>query len=327
VFRLFTLLTLLFLNSFACEGGYSSCIAKVKDSSTIGKTYISIPVKANKLLVYSNCNPDAKILKYDPFLSLYLIEDRKKFAYPFEVNMRLQLGSAIVNNKTAKEGRILKNQIGLNQFARYSEKLKTPAIISSSCCSLEGLATPEGVIQKEYLKRFLSKKPVSYSDIGIRVKNEDGFVIVRASNPYLQNNPFQKDDCIVAFDGKKVKAASTLMRNILFSKIGSKHKVKIKRNGKFMTFKVVSSKRYGGGAISDTFLEHKGIYFNKNLEIVKLSQHFKSYGLLLGDRLLQVNGVNVKNQAELLHYIEDFKDFSSLLFERRKFQFFVNIPK
>ncbi len=325
MFRLFTLFTLLFLNSFACQGGYNSCISKIKDSHTIQNNSLYIPVAKHKLLVYSQIKPDAKILKYDPFLSLYLIEDRKKFPYPFDVNMRLQLGTAIVNEKIAKEGKILANQIGLNRLAHYNAKVKRPALITSSCCSLEGIATSQGIIQKEYIRRFLSKVPVVYSDIGIRVKNEKGLVFVSASNPYLKNNPFQKGDCIVLHNGKRVKAASTFARDILFSKVGSTHTIKIKRNGKFLTLKVKASKRYGGGNISDTFLEQKGIYFDKKLHIVKLSKKYKLYGLLLGDKLLQVNGTTVKNQEELLRYIEKFKDFTSLLFERRKFQFFVNI--
>jgi hypothetical protein len=325
VFRLFTLLTLLFLNSFACQGGYNSCIAKIKDSHTIQNNSLYIPVKNHKLLVYSQTKPNAKILKYDPFLSLYLIEDRKKFPYPFDINMRLQLGTAVVNNKKAKEGKILHNQVGLNQLATYNAHLKTPALITSSCCSLEGIATSRGVIQKEYIKRFLSKSPAEYSDIGIRVINDVGLVVVSASNPYISTNPFKKGDCIVMFDRRKVTNASLFMQKVLFSKIGSKHKVKVKRNAKFITLDVTSFKRYGGGSVSDTFLEQKGIYFDETLHIVKLSQHFKSYGMLLGDQLLQVNGMKVKNKNELLHYIEDFKDFSSLLFERNKFQFFVNI--
>ena len=325
MFRLFVLFNLLLLNIYACQGGYFSCVKKIKDSHTIHKNSLYIPVKNHKILVYSKCKPNAKILKYDPFLSLYLIEDRKKFPYPFDINMRLQLGSAVVTDKRSTEGRILKNQIGLNRLAMFSEKIITPSLLTSSCCSLEGVVTPNGIIQKEYIQRFLSSAPSTYADIGIRVKNDEGFVVVTASNPYLKNNPFKKDDCIVSFDGKKVNAASVFMRSVLFSKIGSKHKVEIKRNGKFIGFNVVSSKRYGGGAISDTFLEHKGIYFDKTLHIVKLSKEFKEYGMILGDQLLQVNGVYVQNQSELLRYIEDFKDFSSLLFERRKFQFFVNI--
>ncbi|MBL1243014.1 MAG: PDZ domain-containing protein [Sulfurimonas sp.] len=323
--RLFILTNLLLLNLYACQGGYFSCIAKVKDSQTIQYNSLYIPVENNKLLVYSKDKPKAKILKYDPFLSLYLIEDKKKFKYPFSVNMRLQLGSAIVNDKVSKEGKILKNQIGLNSLGIYSTRFTKAALITSSCCSLEGIYTPRGVIQKEYIKRFLSKAPVTYSDIGIRVKNEGGFVMVSASNPYLENNPLKKDDCIVEFDGRKVKAASVFMRQVLFSKIGSKHTIKVKRGTKYMTFKVLSSSRYGGGMISDTFLEHKGIYFDDSLHIVGLSKEFIDYGLLIGDQLLQVNSVEVKNQNELRKYIENFKDFSSLLFSRRNFQFFVDI--
>ncbi|QSZ40849.1 PDZ domain-containing protein [Sulfurimonas aquatica] len=323
--RLLLIVTLLIVNIFACEGGYDSCIQKIKDSHTIQNSSLLIPVKNNKLLVYSKQTPNAKILKCDPFLSLYLVENKKGFKYPFDVNMRLQLGSAAVNNKVAIEGRVKTNQVGLNALATYSEPLTAPSLITSSCCSLEGIVTPRGIIQKEYIQRFLSSKSADYSDIGIRVKNDEGFVIVSASNPYIQNNPFKKGDCIVELNGKKIKAASLFMRKILFSKVGSKHKIKIKRGSEYMTFKVITTKRYGGGELSDTFLEQKGIYFDSKLRIIKLPKNFSNYGLILGDQLMQVNGVRVKTQDELLRYIEDFKEFSSLLFMRRNFQFFVNI--
>lgn len=325
MFRLFLLLSLLFLDLLACKGGYASCIEKINDSKTIQKNSLSIPVEHNRRLIYSQTPPDAKILKSDPFLSLYLIEDRSNFAYDFDINIGLQLGAAIVDKKSAIEGKFVKNQVGLDSLASYSKKYKAPALLLSSCCSLEGIATPKGIIQKEYIQRFLSSATAEYSDIGIRVKNERNSVIVRASNPYIENNPFKRGDIIVGFDGKKVTAASVFMRRVLFCKVGSKHRVKIKRGAKEMTFDVITQKRLGGGAISDTFLEFKGIYFDKNLAIVKLSDNFKEYGLLLGDRLIQVNGTSVKTQAELLNYVENFQDFSTLLFERDKFQFFVNI--
>lgn len=323
--RLFLLLSLFFFNLYSCQGGYSSCIAKAKDAHIFQNGALYIPVKNNKILLYSEKTPNVKILKYDPFLSLYLIEDRKKFPYPFDVNMRLQLGTAVVTQRRAKEGRVLKNQIGLNSLAKYSATLQTPALITSSCCSLEGIMTRRGVIQKEYLKRFLSKTPVGYADIGIRVVNSRGRVVVSARDPYRKNNPFKKGDIIISLDSKRVVAASRFMRKILFSKVGTKHRVKIKRGSRYITINTMAKKRYGGGDISDTFLEQKGIYFDETLHIVKLSKYFREYGLLLGDQLLQVNGTTVKNQEELLRYIEDFKDFSSLLFERKKFQFFVNI--
>jgi len=325
VFRLFILLNLFFLNLFACQGGYSTCIDKVNDSKTFLGSSLSIPVKNHQRLIYSKQTPNAKILKHDPFLSLYLVQDRTNFAYPFELNMRLQLGSAVVNNKTAVEGKIKEQQIGLNKLASWSEKTTAPALITSSCCSLEGIVTPRGIIEKAYIKRFLSSVSADYGDIGIRVKNEKNLVVVSASDPFMQNNKFIKGDCILTLDGKKVKNASSFMQSILFAKIGSKHKIKIKRNAKLIEINVVIQKRYGGGDISDTFLESKGIYFDESLHIVSLSEYFKEYGLLECDRLIQVNGITVKNEDELLRYIEDFKDFSSLLFERNKFQFFVKI--
>lgn len=256
---------------------------------------------------------------------LYLIEDRSGFSYNFDINMRLQLGIAAVTQTEAKEGRILKPQVGLNSLATFSEKVKTPALLTSSCCSLEGIVTPNGVIEKEYIKRFLSSSTPDYADIGVRVADKNSTIVITASNPYLKENLLKIGDTVLAYDGVKMKDSASFMKEVLFSKVGSKHRVKIKRAQKVMTLSAVSKKRDGGGEISDTFLEFSGIYFNKKLEVVKLSEDFKNYGLLLGDKLIQVHGVRVKTQEELRKYIQDYKDFSSLLFERKNFEFFVNI--
>lgn len=323
--RLFFLLGLLFLNLHACKDGYFSCVAKVKDSQSIQDNSLSIPIANNKRLVYSQNTPNAKIYKHDPFLNLYIIEDKKHFKYPFDINMHLQLGSAAVNNKTFQEGKIVQEQVGLNTLGVYSAKLKSPAVITSSCCALEGILTSKGFIDKYYLKNFITNNTAEYGDIGIRVEEQKGCIKIVASNPYLKNNPLKRGDCVLSFDGKKVSSAAQLMRKILFSKVGSTHTITIKRNEKKSTFKVQTYKRTGGGEVSDTFLEFRGIFFNKKLHIVGLNQYFKDYGMQLGDKLVQVNGVRVKNQDELREYVEDFKDFSSLLFERKNFQFFVNI--
>lgn len=284
-----------------------------------------IPVHTNKRLVYSKNIPNAKILKHDKFLNLYLIEDRKPFKYPFDINMRLQLGTAALNDKTFQEGRLIQEQAGLNTLGKYSAKIKTPALVTSSCCSLEGILTPNGFIDKYYLQNFITNPSDKYSDIGIRVEQQKNCIKIVASNPYLENNPLKRGDCIISFDGKKMKNGAEFMRKVLFSKVGSKHTITIKRDSKLHTFTLSSYERTGGGEVSDTFLEFRGIFFNKQLYIVKLNQYFQDYGMKLGDRLIQVNGVRVKNQDELRTYVENFKDFSVLLFERKDFQFFVNI--
>jgi len=323
--RLFVLASLLFINLYACKGGYAACVAKVKDSHAVINSTLSIPISHNRRLVYSLHKPNAKILKYDPFLSLYLIKDPQPFAYPFTINMRLQLGTAMVNNRSSCEGKFIQNQIGLNSLARYSEPLLTPSLLTSSCCSLEGIVTPRGIIQKEYLKHFVTARKSEYGDIGIRVKNEKGFVVVNEYDPFFKKNPFKKGDCIVTFDAKRVEVASTLMRHILFSKIGAKHRVKVKRGKEYLNFFVVTQKRYGGGVISDTFLESQGLYFDRLLHVVQIEKKFVKYGIKKGDKLIQINGVKIKNQKELREYLQNAKDYASLLFERNGFQFFVNI--
>ncbi|MFK5938639.1 MAG: PDZ domain-containing protein [Sulfurimonas sp.] len=325
MFRLFTVLTLLFLNLYACKGGYNSCRLKINDSNSLTNNLTNISVTKHSRVIFSRTRPQAKILKYDPFLSLYLVQDKKGFRYPFQIRYTPLLGLACVDKKRAIEGKITKHQVGLNHFATFSEPVLYPSIILTSCCSLEGIVTPRGIIEKAYIDRFVKIKKVSYADIGIRVKDDKNLVLVSAINPFLDGNSFQINDAILSFDGKKVKNASKLMQWILFSKIASSHIVKIKRGSKLLTLKMKNSKRNGGGYLSDTFLEFLGISFDKNLRIIKIQKKAKKYQLKLGDRLIQVNQKNITTQNEILKIISQSKDSSNLLFQRYDFQFFVTI--
>lgn len=325
MFRLFLALNLLLLNLFACKGGYDSCKQKIIDSNTIKNETLQIPVLKNKKLIYAKYPPNAKVIKYDPFLSLYLVEDRKKFKHPFKINNHLSLGAASVCNKTAIEGRIQERQVGLNSFATFNEKVVTPSLLLNSCCALEGIITPQGIIEKAYIERFLKSKKIVYGDIGIRVIDQNKKVIINRVNKFIKENPFLEGDIIVSMNEKIVYSSATLMKKILFSRIGTKHNIKIKRGSNYLTFKVNTKKRYGGGYISDTFLEEKGIYFSRNLTIVKIANEFEGYELKIGDRLKQVNGKVVNDIIDIREYIYDFKYFATLLFERDNFQFFVEI--
>ena len=325
MFRLFVLISILFLNLSACRGGYDSCKSKLLDSNSYKKGTLQIPVTKYTRLVYSKIKPQSEILKYDPFLNLYLVKAKKSFQFPFKINNFLSFGVASVNLTNAIEGKILRPQIGLNYFATFSEKVFPPSLLTNSCCALEGIVTEKGIIQKEYLERFLNTNDTRYSDIGIRLYDAHKTTKIKRINPFIENNPFKNDDIILSFDDKKVKSSSSLMRKILFSKIGSKHKIKIKRGSKILTFKVTTYKRIGGGFKSDTFLESKGLYFDDNLVILKVDSFFKKYGLKVGDKLLKINGHRVSNVDELGVYIKTFKEKSNILFERDGFQFFINI--
>ena len=323
--RFVALLTLFSLYLYGCSGGYLSCKQKLRDSHSISHNQLSIPVAKHTRLIYSRTQPKGTVIKHDPFLSLYLVKDPKGFAYPFHSNAKLLLGVALVDNRHAVEGKITKHQVGLDHLAQFSEKMPFPSVLLTSCCSLEGIATPRGIIERPYIEHFLKTKKVEYGDIGIRVQDDNKLVLVRSINPFLAHNPFLVDDCVVAFDGKKIKCSAQLMQNILFSKVGSYHKVKIKRDGKFYTYRVKVFKRKGGGHTSDTFLEFLGLGFDKDLRIIKIEPKAEKYQLRLGDKLVQINHQDIATQEQITTILAQKKKDTYLLFERYDFQFFVKV--
>lgn len=323
--RLLLALSTLFLNLFACSGALESCRQKIIDSQSIINETVQVPVQKNKRLVFSKTKPDGQIIKHDPFLSLYLIEDKKGFEFPFKINMRYSMGAMAVDSKGGIKGKIAQKQIGLEQFGLFDKNIPLPSLILNECCALEGIVTPKGIIQKEYIDRFLNTKIVSYSDFGIRVKDEGSMVVVSSSNPFAKENPFKKGDIILELDSKKVKDSASLARDILFSKIDSMHNVKVKREGQILTLNVRSQKRIGGGFLSDTFLEFLGLSFDEELKIVKIEKIAERYGLKRGDKLLQIDTKSVKNESDISQIIDGSNKSPNLLFQREGFQFFVKL--
>lgn len=324
--RVFIALNFLLLNIYACEGGYNSCVNKVKHSKTLQNKTLQIPISKHTKLVFSRDKPSAKILKHDPFLCLYIVEDKNSFKHPFKINMRYPAGLSSVNDSSAIEMKIKTRQLGLSQFASANVKLQVPAVLTNSCCSLEGIVTERGIIEKVYIKRFLDVKDVRYSDIGIRVKDTKNGIIVTSYDPFMKNNPFKIGDYVLSMDANKIKYSATLMRRILFAKIGSTHTLKVKRDKKIINIKVKSQERLSGGYKIETYLENYGLTFDKNLRLIKIDKTKKHYGFLLGDRLLQVNTHKVDKQNDVMKYISDFKYHPKLLFERNdNFQFFIDM--
>ncbi len=325
MFRLFLALNFLLLNLLACKSGYELCRLKVAHSKAIKDKTLQIALPNNQKLIFSKYPPTAKIIKHNPFLNLYLIKESHGFKYPFKINNHLSLGVASVDEKIAIEGKIIKRQIGLNRFATFSDSFHKQALLLDSCCALEGIVTPEGIIEKEYIERFLNSKESIYGDIGIRVDDERGALVVYAVNRFLKDNPFKINDSILEFNCKKVQTATTLMREILFSKVGSTYKVKLKRGRKLLTFNIKSHKRYGGGYLSDTFLEFLGIFFDENLYIVKIEKKAQKYALKLGDRLIQIDFEDITNEEDIIKIVSQSKNSTHLLFERAEFQFFIRL--
>jgi len=68
-----------------------------------------------------------------------------------------------------------------------------------------------------------------------------------------------------------------------------------------------------GGYKVETYLKKYGLTFDENLYLIKIDKDKKDYGLKLGDRLLQANSKDVKNQKDFMKYISDFKFHATLI--------------
>jgi len=320
--RLCCFLLLVVTSALASKGSYELCIEKIQENQIVYNNSIVIPVDAKRELIYTKTLPKRKILKADPFLSLYLVQKQEDLQYPFTLDGTLGLETVCKTDKQAQTLQIMQEQIGLNQFAKLNKKLKTPALYLNSCCLLEGIVTPEGLIQKEYLQHFLKNSSKTYSDIGVRLGDE---LLVEAVDPFLKNNPFRRGDRITHLDGKKLTSSAEFMRKILFSKQDKRYKIAALRDTKSYEFEVQTYKRMGGAYLVDTFLEQKGIYTDKSLTIRKLSLKAQNYNLKLGDQILQVNGKKVSTHKELRENLYGKDAHVILLLQREQFQFFIHL--
>ncbi len=323
--RVFIALHLLLLSLLACNGSYKSCQIKTKNLHVVQDASLVVPLQNNQTLIYSREPVNAKVIKHDPFLNLYLVKSKKYLRYPFRINNKLSLSQASVSDSCVTEGKIKTKQIGLNALATYTKPIVAPSLLLNSCCNLEGLVTPQGIIQRDYLDNFIHSKNKYYGEVGVRVVDEDKLILVKRVNPFDLSVKFKKDDCITHVNGKKILDASDFMKHVLFAKIGSQLKVMVVRNGKKILLKATVKQRFGGGAISDTFLEANGLYFSRDLTLLSVGEKYKKFGLHIGDRLIQVNGKKATKIEDIRKYIDDFKHFASLVFTRNHFQFFVNI--
>ena len=69
------------------------------------------------------------------------------------------------------------------------------------------------------------------------------------------------------------------------------------------------------------------MYLDDNLKIIKINGFFSKYGLNIGDKLLEINGIPITDIEDLGSNISSLKTTASILFERKGFQFFITTHK
>ena len=327
-FSRFLTLTLLFtLSLFSSQQDFESCQLKYQVSSVKVADTQAFAINNEYVLFYSATVPKEKIIKRDPFLGLNLMKADRAFKHIFKFynNQPKHLAAVLPHNAT--EGRLVSEQVGLNQLGKFSKKARQNAFISGTCCGLVGLSTGMGIIDKEYLRYFLEAKEIVYGDIGISVADKKGVRVVEV-NPFFEHSPFLLDDIILYMDGKKSTSAAQISRDILFSKPGSKHAFLILRKGKKLKMQATFTQRLSGGLVPDSFFGFFGLELDEHLFVVKDNA---KYEIKKGDKLLFVMGKPVETLAEIRHVLSLEKSSKNplviLLFQREGFEFFIHFNK
>ena len=325
--RVLFLTFLLPLTLFSSTKDFKACQLKYQVSSVkIGQTQ-AFAISDKYALFYSKDEPSVRVVKRDHFLGLNLVKTPKRFRHSFKFHSNLSAKHAGISPYRITEGKLTSSQVGINNWAKFSRPLKTNTLITDDACGIVGISTPEGVIEKEYIKYFLKSKEIRYGDLGVRLIDKKG-VCVDTRNPFFEKMSFMAGDIIVYMDGKKAKDASAISRKILLSKPKSMHNFVVLRDKKKIKIKAEIQKRLGGGLIVDNFLEVFGFVFDEKLVVKKYNA---KYGVKEGDRLKRVMGKDVKTSADVGHVLShektDKDNVRALLFQRNGFDFYIRLLK
>ena len=315
------------LNLFSAPVDFRACQLKYEVSSAhLGNTQ-GFAIDRSFAIIYSENEPNYKVIKRDPYLGLNLVQAPKPFKHIFKFYKHKPKQLAAITPSLSIEGKITSEQIGLNELAQFSEKIPENALITGSCCGILGLSTPHGIIEKEYLRHFMESEKVQYSDLGIRLANEEGVRIVEV-NPFFQDSPFILDDIILFMDKKKAVSAGQVSKDILFSKPGSVHQFIVLRNSKKIKIQMSTIDRNSGGEIPESFFDFFGLELDENLIVKKDAPRFE---IKEGDKLLSVMKKEVKCLDDIRLVLSEEKENDAesifLLFQREGFDFFIHFKK
>lgn len=246
-------------------------------------------------------------------------DDKRK---PLKILKRHPKVVASITKNTLSKNRITNEGLALDRLALLEKYAHTGSAVFGACCTLRGFVSDNGVVTSEYLFRALEHKG-SFATAGISFESIKGKIIVTEINPFFEFNPFKVGDEILFFDGKK-RSFDTLAKEILFSKIGSKHFFKVKRKGQLEGIKIFFKERLGGGIVADTYLEHLGFSFSHDLKILAIDKKSEAakWGLKVGDRLYSLNNTLVESDSHLRKLLQQpLEKNMRIMFERNGLAF------
>ncbi len=283
---------------------YSHCASYYKQASiNIGNGIYAIKLKDGSIIGYNPTRPKSNnIIKYDPFVGLFLAKGRVDSKYAYELSnideyaTSRELASAGISG--AKPGRFQTHQNGFLKYAKFSVATQKNGVISNICYKIYGLSVGgNGFIEKSYIDRFLSQDKPYYGDIGARfevIDEDNATFMVQFSDPFFPNNPFKRGDIIISINDiapKDWAELELLIANLPFDELAQ---VKIRRGDEIKNLNVKVGRRYGGMLLADSFLERFDFVISNDFVVQKAPKSGPFSKLKRGDKILFINDIDMR---------------------------------
>ncbi|STQ84134.1 PDZ domain-containing protein [Helicobacter fennelliae] len=293
---------------------FSHCKSYYKQATTSIDSALLYAIKYqnNQYLIAFSKTPltSPYIIKKDPFLGLYLFKGSTPLSYTLKPldNFSRTTQLAAINQTQITTGKVLNFERGIFDLGKFSSTLPQNSVISNICYQIYGIAIDSHTfIPKNLIDRFLSQKGGKYGDIGIRTtEDKKGFVIVKQVDLFFDKNPFLPEDRILEINQKPIKSLVDFEWSVANLEIGSTSHITISRGGKKQTFHIKVDRRYGGGLITDSFLERFGVVIDSDMVIKKIPKPlpFALSQLSVGDKLIWINKTPIQKDLGFWHLRE-----------------------
>jgi len=292
----------------------------------------AVAVSKHLAVAYSKTKPKVPFVKFDPFLDLYLFHSQK-ILNPVRLRSThlLKIGDWIagMDEDSLYAGNFAKSGDLLDSLYIQNAHISKNSIISCLCCQVYGIGVDNGsFIGSEYIKRFIKQKKVYYGDIGVRFAKKGQYFVVKSRDPFYQNQLLNVGDKIKRINGKKITTLKQLNQMVLFSKPKSILNIEFKRSKYTLKRSMMVKSRNGGGHLSDSFLEKKGIFLDKKMKVVRLikNSYGEHIGLKAGDKVMQIETRKITSQNDLREFFSQTKKKDvQILMDRNDFQFFIKL--
>ncbi len=321
--RLLHLLAPLFFLSYPLFAENGGCFRFFPDSFRVVDSIPAYAVAKNRF-VSIGCPDGKKIVSHDRFTGLCIFEENaSRPLYMSDAKPPLYL----CPDKKRADKAIRSYPVSVFP-GKVAVDTEHGGAIFSGCCKLAGIFGKGGIwFDASSIKRILGGKTL-HGDIGARFKTENGAVTVEAVDPF-SGCDLKPGDRVIKAGRKSRPDLRYLLETIDECKPHDKFRLVVERGGAVHEINASCFERFGGGKISDTFLERFGMEFSSSLRIIHLDSASISYmkGLRVGDKLLMIDGKAVESETDvralLSGYVIQKSTPGNMLWERDGFQFFL----